>query len=140
MCRASNWAVGVHVDGDVDAAADRLGEAGLQRRAHTAVGSVRDHPGACAARELGRVVGRAVVDHEHLDRTDAGDRFRDRSNHLGDRHRLVESREDDEEALPGELVVAIIDRTGTCDGRLADVASHLFFAGAERESHAERAI
>jgi hypothetical protein len=45
---------------------ERPGVAGGDPRAQAAVLAEREHLGAVLARDRGRVVGRAVVDHEHV--------------------------------------------------------------------------
>ncbi len=74
--------VGVGVDDDVGAELQRRVEAGLEAgRQALVVRQLDDVVDAVRARDLDRAVGRAVVDHEHLDLVEA----RDRSGQIGER-------------------------------------------------------
>ena len=98
MSRAGVLVVGVGVDDHVGAELERRVEPGREGARQPGVhGEAQQIGRAGAPRDLGRAVGRAVVDDEGLDDVDAGNAARQRRQRLGEHLLLVEARDLDDE-------------------------------------------
>ena len=85
-------AVSIGIDDDIGARRQRCLDTRAERRSEATVGAVADdvmHPPH--ARNLRRVVGAAVVDHQYLDRVDAVDPARQRGERRGKVFSLVQA-------------------------------------------------
>jgi hypothetical protein len=96
--------VAVGVDDDVGAARETGIEPGCERRGEAAIARMaHDVIGAAGARDVGRAVARAVVDHQDLDPVDAVDAARNGGDGRRQAFRLVEAGNLDDQRRHGAV-------------------------------------